>query len=115
MCTLIYLISTSAQCQMKPANQRLCHFILHVDIYKQFKGFNPSCTYPLYIYALKIKVIKITTGQISWMFNFLFYQVLRYHQNGEPLWVSDEGKPNDGDIPKCECGSERVFEFQVRI
>ena len=51
------------------------------------------------------------------MFNvhWLFYQVLRYHQNGEPLWVSDEGKPNDGDIPKCECGSERVFEFQVII
>ena len=49
------------------------------------------------------------------MVNFLIYQVLRYHQNGEPLWVSDEGKPNDGDIPKCECGSERVFEFQVKI
>ena len=49
------------------------------------------------------------------MFSCLFYQVLRYHQNGEPLWVSDEGKPNDGDIPKCECGFERVFEFQVRI
>ena len=32
-----------------------------------------------------------------------------------PLWVSDEGKPNDGDIPKCECGSERVFEFQVIV
>ena len=47
--------------------------------------------------------------------HWLFYQVLRYHQNGEPLWVSDEGKPNDGDIPKCECGSERVFEFQVII
>lgn len=46
---------------------------------------------------------------------FLFCQVLRYHQNGEPLWVCDEGKPNDGDIPKCECGSERVFEFQVII
>ena len=43
----------------------------------------------------------------------MLYQVLRYHQNGEPLWVSDEGKPNDGDIPKCECGSKRVFEFQV--
>lgn len=40
-------------------------------------------------------------------------QVLRYHRNGEPLWVSDEGKPSDGDIPVCDCGSERVFEFQV--
>jgi len=38
---------------------------------------------------------------------------LRYHRNGEPLWVSDEGKPSDGDIPVCDCGSERVFEFQV--
>jgi len=49
------------------------------------------------------------------MFNCLFCQVLRYCQNGEPLWVSDEGKPNDGDIPKCECGSKRVFEFQVSL
>lgn len=40
-------------------------------------------------------------------------QVLRYHQNGEPLWVSDEGKPSKDDIPRCECGSERVFEFQI--
>lgn len=38
---------------------------------------------------------------------------MRYHRNGEPLWVSDEGKPSDGDIPVCDCGSERVFEFQV--
>ncbi|PFX34898.1 Programmed cell death protein 2 [Stylophora pistillata] len=40
-------------------------------------------------------------------------QVLRYHQNGEPLWVSDEGKPSKDDIPRCKCGSERVFEFQI--
>ncbi|CAH3043326.1 unnamed protein product [Pocillopora meandrina] len=40
-------------------------------------------------------------------------QVLRYHQNGEPLWVSDEGKPSEDDIPRCDCGSERVFEFQI--
>ena len=46
----------------------------------------------------------------------MFYaQVLRYHRNGEPLWVSDEGKPSDGDIPVCDCGSERVFEFQVPV
>ena len=45
----------------------------------------------------------------------MLFQVLRYHQNGEPLWVSDEGKPSEGDIPLCECGSERVFEFQVII
>ena len=42
-------------------------------------------------------------------------QVLRYHQNGEPLWVSDEGKPSEDDIPRCDCGSERVFEFQVMM
>ena len=42
-------------------------------------------------------------------------QVLRYHQSGEPLWVSDEGKPSEDDIPRCECGSERVFEFQVMM
>lgn len=40
-------------------------------------------------------------------------QVLRYHRNGEPLWVSDEGKPGDKEIPPCDCGSKRVFEFQV--
>ncbi|XP_068728495.1 programmed cell death protein 2-like [Montipora capricornis] len=40
-------------------------------------------------------------------------QVLRYHKNGEPLWVSDDGKPSDGDIPACDCGSKRFFEFQV--
>ena len=45
----------------------------------------------------------------------MLFQVLRYHQNGEPLWVSDEGKPSEADIPLCECGSERVFEFQVII
>lgn len=38
---------------------------------------------------------------------------MRYHQNGEPLWVSDEGKPSKDDIPRCKCGSERVFEFQI--
>ena len=42
-------------------------------------------------------------------------QVLRYHQSGEPLWVSDEGKPSEDDIPRCDCGSERVFEFQVMM
>ena len=42
-------------------------------------------------------------------------QVLRYHQNGEPLWVSNEGKPSEDDIPICDCGSERVFEFQVMM
>ena len=42
-------------------------------------------------------------------------QVLRYHQNGKPLWVSDEGKPSEDDIPRCDCGSERVFEFQVMM
>jgi len=40
---------------------------------------------------------------------------LRYHRNGEPLWVSDEDQPRKKDIPPCECGSERVFEFQVNV
>jgi len=43
-------------------------------------------------------------------------QVLRYQQNGEPLWLSDEHRPSDADIPPCTyCGSPRVFEFQVML
>jgi len=63
----------------------------------------------------KSNIYKERSNNVKKMLNvhWLFYQVLRYHQNGEPLWVSDEGKPSDGDIPKCECGSDRVFEFQV--
>ncbi|XP_034249089.1 programmed cell death protein 2 [Thrips palmi] len=41
-------------------------------------------------------------------------QVLRYQQNGEPLWLSDDHRPSDADIPPCtHCGSPRVFEFQI--
>lgn len=41
-------------------------------------------------------------------------QVLRYQRNGEPLWLSDDHRPSDDDIPPCSyCGSPRVFEFQV--
>ncbi|XP_041359403.1 programmed cell death protein 2-like [Gigantopelta aegis] len=38
-------------------------------------------------------------------------QVLRYDRGGEPLWVSAHNKPTS--IPKCQCGAEREFEFQV--
>ncbi|GFO10820.1 programmed cell death protein 2 [Plakobranchus ocellatus] len=40
-------------------------------------------------------------------------QVLRYCRGGEPLWVSAHQKPSAEDIPRCCCGKERVFEFQV--
>ncbi|RUS22173.1 programmed cell death protein 2 [Endogone sp. FLAS-F59071] len=34
--------------------------------------------------------------------------------NGEPLWVSNHGKPESADIPPCpHCGGERTFEFQI--
>ena len=29
------------------------------------------------------------------------------------LLVSEEGLPASGDVPHCECGAPRVFEFQV--
>lgn len=38
-------------------------------------------------------------------------QVLRYEWNGDPLWIA---KPTNTEIPNCEnCGSSRVFEFQI--
>jgi pre-rRNA-processing protein TSR4 len=46
-------------------------------------------------------------------------QVMRYVRvvYGEPsipLWVSDEGQPQEGDIVGCAlCGSPRTFEFQI--
>ncbi|GAB5593480.1 hypothetical protein Unana1_08380 [Umbelopsis nana] len=48
-------------------------------------------------------------------------QVIRYtrteyrHEDVEPLWVSDEGKPDPKmDVPPCSaCGAERSFEFQI--
>ncbi|XP_064623525.1 programmed cell death protein 2-like [Lineus longissimus] len=40
-------------------------------------------------------------------------QVLRYNRGGDPLWVSNENIPSQEDIPKCDCGATRTFEFQV--
>ncbi|XP_003215925.4 programmed cell death protein 2 [Anolis carolinensis] len=41
-------------------------------------------------------------------------QIIRYCRNVEgPLWISEENIPQETDIPKCSCGSKRVFEFQV--
>ena len=40
-------------------------------------------------------------------------QVLRYDKGGKPLWVSSECVPAAKDIPKCSCGEDRQFEFQV--
>eukprot|EP01116_Phalansterium_solitarium_P000559 TRINITY_DN10383_c0_g1_i1.p2 TRINITY_DN10383_c0_g1~~TRINITY_DN10383_c0_g1_i1.p2 ORF type:complete len:411 (-),score=113.88 TRINITY_DN10383_c0_g1_i1:160-1392(-) len=43
-------------------------------------------------------------------------QVLRYyaHQpHRKPLWIGSQGQPQYSDIPKCKCGSPRMFEFQL--
>lgn len=40
-------------------------------------------------------------------------QVVRYQRAGDPLLVSEEGIPSVSDIPSCECGAARVFEFQI--
>ncbi|XP_063306450.1 programmed cell death protein 2 [Pelobates fuscus] len=40
-------------------------------------------------------------------------QVLRYCRGGEPLWMSAQNVPAANDIPDCQCGAKRVFEFQV--
>ncbi|KAJ2798420.1 hypothetical protein H4R21_003937, partial [Coemansia helicoidea] len=48
-------------------------------------------------------------------------QVIRYARSpgaathGEPLYVSDSGRPESGmDVPDCErCGAAREFEFQI--
>lgn len=42
------------------------------------------------------------------------WQVLRYQRHGETLWVSDNIPDPVTGIPKCSCGSERTFEFQVQ-
>ena len=42
-----------------------------------------------------------------------YFQVLRYDVGGKPLWVSNEHVAKAEDIPKCSCGAEREFEFQV--
>ncbi|KAJ4429449.1 hypothetical protein ANN_21618 [Periplaneta americana] len=41
-------------------------------------------------------------------------QILRYERSGEPLWISSNNIPKEGDIPCCEyCGGQRQFEFQI--
>ncbi|XP_039604204.1 programmed cell death protein 2 isoform X1 [Polypterus senegalus] len=39
-------------------------------------------------------------------------QILRYCKGGSPLWVCDK-IPSKVEIPNCDCGAERVFEFQI--
>ncbi|GAA6111087.1 programmed cell death protein 2 [Tachysurus ichikawai] len=41
------------------------------------------------------------------------HQVLRYCREGSPLWVSSEHVSKKEDIPKCSCGTNRNFEFQI--
>ncbi|KAI5107926.1 programmed cell death protein 2 [Silurus meridionalis] len=41
------------------------------------------------------------------------HQVLRYCKEGSPLWLSSEHVPSKDDIPKCPCGTNRIFEFQI--
>ncbi|XP_023234158.1 programmed cell death protein 2-like [Centruroides sculpturatus] len=38
-------------------------------------------------------------------------QIVRYQRGGMPLWISSSNTPTQ--IPKCPCGSERQFEFQI--
>eukprot|EP01027_Heterolobosea_sp_BB2_P005529 GEZU01008444.1.p1 GENE.GEZU01008444.1~~GEZU01008444.1.p1 ORF type:complete len:312 (+),score=107.03 GEZU01008444.1:579-1514(+) len=41
-------------------------------------------------------------------------QVVRWKQNGSPLWISGEPHTLPNNIPACEsCGAPRVFELQV--
>ncbi|KAK3745516.1 hypothetical protein QZH41_009913 [Actinostola sp. cb2023] len=40
-------------------------------------------------------------------------QILRYNLGGQPLWVSGDHQPSVSDIPKCLCGADRQFEFQI--
>jgi len=40
-------------------------------------------------------------------------QIIRYDLGKQPLWVSAENIPKRAEIPRCSCGSERQFEFQV--
>ncbi|XP_026873384.1 programmed cell death protein 2 isoform X2 [Electrophorus electricus] len=41
------------------------------------------------------------------------HQVLRYCREGSPLWLSSEHVPIKAEVPKCPCGAERTFEFQI--
>lgn len=40
-------------------------------------------------------------------------QILRYNRGGEPLLISSKNVPAAHSIPKCSCGAERKFEFQI--
>lgn len=40
-------------------------------------------------------------------------QVLRYDKGGKPLWVTSDVEAKPPQIPDCECGAERQFEFQI--
>jgi len=40
-------------------------------------------------------------------------QVIRYNLGKTPLWISSKNIPTPAQIPRCACGSERQFEFQV--
>lgn len=44
---------------------------------------------------------------------YVFFKVLRYCKGGSPLWVSAEHVPRDEEVPECQCGAKRLFEFQV--
>uniref|UniRef100_A0A8C5MDU8 Programmed cell death 2 n=1 Tax=Leptobrachium leishanense TaxID=445787 RepID=A0A8C5MDU8_9ANUR len=40
-------------------------------------------------------------------------QVLRYCRGGQALWMSARNVPSGANIPDCQCGSKRIFEFQI--
>ena len=40
-------------------------------------------------------------------------QVLRYDRGGSPLWIAHEPSPTQ--VPDCQCGAKRQFEFQVGL
>ncbi|KAL8438430.1 hypothetical protein ACSSS7_000173 [Eimeria intestinalis] len=40
--------------------------------------------------------------------------VVRYALGGEPLWPFSPNQLQLKDVPKCSCGAERQFEFQVQ-
>jgi len=40
-------------------------------------------------------------------------QIIRYDLGKTPLWVSSANVPTHAQIPRCSCGCERQFEFQV--
>ncbi|XP_031567317.1 programmed cell death protein 2-like [Actinia tenebrosa] len=40
-------------------------------------------------------------------------QMLRYQRGAKPLFVSKQHQPSNELIPKCSCGANRQFEFQI--